>query len=304
MLKKTALSLAILSITAATQASVLTTIKPLGFIANAITDGVTETDVLLPISASPHDYSLKISDIKKLNSANLIIWVGGDMETFLDKSIRRYPTSKVLTLSNIPEIKEIVTHFEKKIETNEQKKTGHNHSHSHNKNWHIWLSPEISGYIAEEIYKNLVKQYPNQKAKLTKNLQLFKDNLTKTNSEISRVLEPVKNKRYYTFHDAYGYFEKEYNLKTLGAFTLNPSIAPGAKTLEKIKNNITEHNAICIFTEPQFNPRIIKNITISMNINLGQLDPTGDKITLSKQSYFDYLRSLADNFYQCLKNTD
>ncbi|PID51237.1 MAG: zinc ABC transporter substrate-binding protein, partial [Pasteurellales bacterium] len=75
MLKKTALSLTIFSITATTQASVLTTVKPLGFIANAITDGVTEAEVLLPISASPHDYSLKPSDVQKLNSADLVVWV-------------------------------------------------------------------------------------------------------------------------------------------------------------------------------------------------------------------------------------
>lgn len=282
-------------------ANVVTTVKPLGFIAESISHGVTKTDILLPINASPHDYSLKISDIKKLNSANLIVWVGNEMETFLEKNINHYPDTKVLTLANIPEIKEIVEHFKTDHNVNELEQDEDAHNHSHDKNWHIWLSPQISGYIAEQIYKYLVIQYPEQKEKLTQNLQNFKLNLKKTNSEISQLLESVKDKNYYTFHDAYGYFEKKYHLKRLGSFTINPSIAPGAKTLEEIKKNIIEHNVTCIFTEPQFKSRIIENITTSMNIHLGELNPTGDKIALSKNAYFNYLISLADNFYQCLK---
>ena len=86
MLKRTLLSAALLT-AASAQANVLTTIKPLGFIAAAITDGVTETEVLLPVSASPHDYSLKPSDASKLQSADLVVWVGGGMESFLTKSL-------------------------------------------------------------------------------------------------------------------------------------------------------------------------------------------------------------------------
>lgn len=88
MFKKTLIGLAVLGAGVA-QADVLTSIKPLGFIANAITDGVTETKVLLPVTASPHDYSLKPSDVSQLQSAQLVVWVGDGLESFLEKSIEK-----------------------------------------------------------------------------------------------------------------------------------------------------------------------------------------------------------------------
>ena len=97
-MKKTLLAAGILAATSFAHADVLTTIKPLGFIANAITDGVTETQVLLPVSASPHDYSLKPSDVEKLKSAELVFWVGHGLESFLEKSVEKLTERKLLEL--------------------------------------------------------------------------------------------------------------------------------------------------------------------------------------------------------------
>ncbi|MEN2812373.1 High-affinity zinc uptake system protein ZnuA [Mannheimia haemolytica] len=87
MFKRTLIGLAVLGASVA-QADVLTSIKPLGFIASAITEGVTETKVLLPVTASPHDYSLKPSDVTQLQSAQLVVWVGDGLEGFLEKVLK------------------------------------------------------------------------------------------------------------------------------------------------------------------------------------------------------------------------
>ncbi|MDP8051701.1 zinc ABC transporter substrate-binding protein ZnuA [Pasteurella atlantica] len=322
MFKRTLLSLAILGITSITQANVLTTIKPLGFIANAITDGVTETNVLLPISASPHDYSLKPSDVQKLKSASLVVWIGDEMETFLEKSIEKLPQSSVLTLESIPEIKEIVEHTDKRVrikldekhhndehdrhsehehhDDNDEHKHHTHHHHSHNHDWHIWISPEMSSIIAEQIAKRLSEKLPAKKTKIEANLTEFKLGLAKVNIEIAKQLLPVKDKGYYTFHAAYGYFEDAYGLKSLGAFTMNPTVAPGAKTLEKIKANIKTHQATCLFTEPQFTPKVVERLSKGVQVGVGRLDPLGGDIKQGKTAYLEYLRSLATAFEQCL----
>ncbi|EQA03239.1 high-affinity zinc uptake system znuA domain protein, partial [Glaesserella parasuis SW114] len=165
MFKKSLLSLALLGATAVTNADVLTTVKPLGFIANAITDGVTETKVLLPTSASPHDYSLKPSDVEQLQSAQLVVWIGEEMETFLEKSIEKLPKEKVLTLEDVPAIKELVEHSGEEKEEHHEHKHGHSHNHTHHahshdghnhdEDWHIWLSPQASEHIAEQIAERL-----------------------------------------------------------------------------------------------------------------------------------------------------
>ncbi|MCT8835818.1 zinc ABC transporter substrate-binding protein ZnuA [Glaesserella parasuis] len=310
MFKKSLLSLALLGATAVANADVLTTVKPLGFIANAITDGVTETKVLLPTSASPHDYSLKPSDVEQLQSAQLVVWIGEEMETFLEKSIEKLPKEKVLTLEDVPAIKELVEHSGEEKEEHHEHKHGHSHNHTHHahshdghnhdEDWHIWLSPQASEHIAEQIAERLSQQLPEQKAKIAENLANFKTTLATKNSEIAKQLAPVKSKGYYTFHDAYGYFEDAYGLKSLGSFTINPTVSPGAKTLNAIKKSIAQKKAQCLFAEPQFTPKVIESLSKGTSAKVGQLDPLGAKIDLSKNAYPEFLQSLADQFGGCL----
>lgn len=322
MLKKTALSLALLSATATANADVLTTVKPLGFIANAITDGVTETKVLLPMSASPHDYNLKPSDVEQLQSAQLVVWVGDEMETFLEKSIDKLPKEKVLTLADVNAIEELVEASKKddhdhddhhhehkhdhKHEHSHKHEHKHDHGHSHDhhdhdEDWHIWLSPVASEQIAEQIAERLSAQLPEQKAKIEANLADFKAALAKKNGEITQQLAAVKDKGYYTFHDAYGHFEDAYGLKSLGSFTINPTIAPGAKTLNAIKKNISKNKAQCLFAEPQFTPKVIESLSKGTSAKVGKLDPLGEKVAMGKDAYPQFLQSIANQFSDCLK---
>ncbi|MEN2812374.1 High-affinity zinc uptake system protein ZnuA [Mannheimia haemolytica] len=141
---------------------------------------------------------------------------------------------------------------------------------------------------------------PEHKAKIAENLAKFKANLTAKKAEIAKQLEPVKAKGYYTFHDAYGYFEREYGLNSLGSFTINPTVAPGAKTLTAIKKNIAKNKAQCLFAEPQFTPKVIETLAKETKVNVGQLDPLGAKVQLSATAYPEFLQVLADEFSQCL----
>lgn len=278
-------------------AEVLTTLKPLGFIANAITDGVTETKVLLPTSASPHDYSLKPSDLKQLQSAQLVVWVGDEMESFLAKSIEKLPKEKVLTLEQIPAISTSVKQFAEPEEPHQHQEEDEHH---HNQDWHIWLSPEMSLVIAEQIAERLRQQMPEQAVSIEQNFAKFKQELTAKQAQLKQQLSPIKSKGYYTFHQAYGYFEHAFDLNSLGAFTLNPSIPPGAKTLQKIKQHIGQNQAVCLFAEPQITPKVVEVLRKNTGVAVGELDPLGAKIALQPTAYVDFLQSLANQFQHCL----
>ena len=128
-LKKAALAGAVLAFSAGAQATILTSIKPLGFIASSIADGVTDTQVLVPTGASPHDYSLKPSDIKKVKSADLIIWIGEDVDMFLDNAVLRdIDRKKVITVVEISDISDDMLH---KGEHHHDHGHGHEHEHEH-----------------------------------------------------------------------------------------------------------------------------------------------------------------------------
>lgn len=74
-----------------------------------------------------------------------------------------------------------------------------------------------------------------------------------------------------------------------------------AKTLAKIKEEITEHKVNCLFAEPQFTPKVIESLGKATGVNVGRLDPMGDKVKLGKNSYANFLQYTADSYFSCLK---
>jgi len=109
--KRSLLAAALLGIctfTASVHATVLTSIRPLGFIASAIADGVTPTEVLLPDGASPHDYALRPSDLQRMRSADLVVWIGPEMEAFMTKPIAQLPPNRVVEIAAIPQVHELL----------------------------------------------------------------------------------------------------------------------------------------------------------------------------------------------------
>ncbi|NHB91043.1 zinc ABC transporter substrate-binding protein ZnuA [Photorhabdus cinerea] len=283
-------------------ADVVTSIRPLGFIASAITDGVTDTQVLLPDGASPHDYALKPSDLKKINQADLVVWVGPDMEVFLSKPLAKVPQDKQLALAQLPTIKPLLLKNNEDLHEPDQHKheDGHEH-HSHGEyNMHIWLSPEIVKQAAQAIHDQLLMHYPHKKAALDVNLRKFNVQLAQTDKNIANILKPVRGKGYFVFHDAYGYFEQHYGLTPLGHFTINPEIQPGAQKLHHIRTQLVEQKATCIFAEPQFRPTVINVVAKDTGVRMGTLDPLGSRIVLDKDSYMKFITQLSEQYAGCL----
>lgn len=293
------------SLTLPAQANVVASLKPVGFIAAAIADGVTPVDVLLPDGASEHDYSLRPSDAKRLKNADLVVWVGPEMEAFMAKSAAELPAQKNLAMVNIDGVKPLLIsggededeHIAEKSE--EQDADAHHHHHGEF-NMHLWLSPEIARKTAVAIHGKLLELMPQDKAKLDANLQQFEVALADTDKRVSAQLAPVRNKGYFVFHDAYTYFEKQYGLSPTGHFTVNPEIQPGAQRLHQIRTQLVEQKAVCVFAEPQFRPAVIDAVARGTQVRKGTLDPLGTDISLAKDSYVKFLSQLSSQYESCL----
>ncbi len=287
-------------------AAVVTSIRPLGFIASAIADGVTPTEVLLPDGASPHDFALRPSDIQRLRSADLVLWVGPDMEAFLTKALVPISATRKLAISELPAVKPLLMKGEED-DDHEHAGEAHNHAdddhgHHHGEyNMHVWLSPEIAKVTAIAIHDRLLELMPQNKDKLDANLRQFENLLTQTDKNVGNMLTPVQGKGYFVFHDAYGYFEKHYGLSPLGHFTVNPEIQPGAQRLHQIRTQLVEQKAVCVFAEPQFRPAVINAVAKGTKVRSGTLDPLGTGIALEKDSYGKFLTQLSNQYVSCLK---
>ncbi|MCW0344340.1 High-affinity zinc uptake system protein ZnuA [Pantoea ananatis] len=291
-------------------ADIVASIKPVGFIASAIADGVTPVEVLLPDGASEHDYALRPSDVKRLQNADLVVWVGPEMEAFMTKSAAALPAKKNLEIVQIPGVKTMLLRGGEDDDHDDHEAAEHNHDHHDDEahhhhhgefNMHLWMSPEIAKKTAVAIHGKLLELMPQDKAKLDANLQHFEAELADTDKRIISQLAPVKDKGYFVFHDAYTYFEKHYGLSPTGHFTVNPEIQPGAQRLHQIRTQLVEKKAVCVFAEPQFRPAVIDAVARGTEVRKGTLDPLGTDISLGKDSYVKFLSQLSSQYETCLK---
>ncbi|MEZ8822805.1 zinc ABC transporter substrate-binding protein ZnuA [Vibrio amylolyticus] len=281
--------LLLLNASPAWSVNLLTSIKPIQMIATEIMLDVGEAEVLLANNTSPHDYALRPSDIRRLRNADLVVWFGYDLEPFLERTLSKQ--ENVLTLSEIP-------NFDLREYTGDQHQhDGHDHG---NEDPHFWLGYRPAIQAAKAIAERLSTVDPLNSQKYQDNYQAFESRMEAEKSLIEAKLSPVKENGYYVFHDAYGYFEADYQLNHLGYFTVSPERKPGAKTLISIKNTLKEKQAVCVFSEPQFTPAVVESVTRGTGVHLGELDPIGIDIKVGSGSYFTFLNSMADSFTECL----
>ena len=287
-------------------AALVASVKPLGFIAAAIADGVTPVEVLLPDGASEHDYSLRPSDIKRLRGADLVVWVGPEMEAFMPKAVAQLPAQKSLELAELATVKPLLIRGEDDDEhehnaANQANDEEAHHHHHGEYNMHLWMSPEIARQSAVAIHAKLLELMPQSRDKLDANLQHFEAELATADTQIGTQLAPVKGKGYFVFHDAYTYFEKHFGLTPTGHFTVNPEIQPGAQRLHQIRTELVEHKATCVFAEPQFRPAVIDAVARGTQVRSGTLDPLGTSIAVDRDSYVKFLSQLSSQYASCLK---
>lgn len=284
---------------------VLTTIKPLGFIAAAITEGVSEPEVLLPTGASPHDFSLRPSDIRSIREADLVVWVGPELEGFMSKPLANHP--HVLTLTQVPGIPlfNYATkdshdgHQHDEHAAHEHGDEGHEGHHHEGIDPHIWLGPMQAKVIAKAIASEVGKLDTANQARYDANLAAFDAKVDAKDKVIAGQMKAVNQKGYFVFHEAYGYWERHYGMSSKGHFTVSPERRPGAKTLVNIRKALEEKQASCIYAEPQFSPAVIESVARNTGARVLLLDEVGEQVPLGPDGYPQFMDQLASAFAQC-----
>ena len=288
---------------------VLTTIKPLGFIAAAITDGVSEPKVLLPTGASPHDFSLRPSDIRSINSADLVVWVGPELEGFMAKPLANHPHALTLTqVERMPLFNYATQDSHDSHDHDDHDHAAHEHGdhdegheghHHEGVDPHIWLGPTQAKVIAKAIASELGKLDPANQARYDANLATFDAKVDAKDKVIAGQMKAVNDKGYFVFHEAYGYWERHYGMSSKGHFTVSPERRPGAKTLVDIRKALEEKQASCIYAEPQFSPAVIESVARNTGAKVLLLDEVGEQVPLGPDGYPQFMQQLADAFAQC-----
>ena len=332
-LKKLSFALSILSILtfftpANAELKVVTSIKPIHSLASYLMDGIEKPELIVDGYASPHGFSMKPSHAKMLQNADLIFWVGEDLENFLEKPLKSIAkkAEKIELIEtkglNVLKFRErnIFDEHDHDHDDHGKKEDDHDdHDHDdHGKKEehddhddhdgheghahgefdpHIWLDTMNAKAMLNEMAEHLIENDPKNEAKYKSNLDKALKDIDKLTIEVMTELNNSVSS--IVFHDAYQYFEKRFNVNVLGAFTVNTDVMPGAEQLAEIREIIEHDKVACVFSEPQFNPDIINAVAKDMKIKTGVLDPLGATLDSGKDLYFKLIRNMSDSFKGC-----
>lgn len=290
---------------------VVASIGPVHSLVAGAMQGVGSPTLLVPGNASPHTFALKPSDAVALDKADVIFWIGEGLEGFLVKPLASLGKKAIaVELAEAPG----VTVLDRRKggawpdddydrdhgHDKKAKEKKHAHAHEDGKDSHLWLDPANGRAIVAAVVAALAEKDPANAARYRANGDAVAKGLTALEGELKAKLAPVADRSFIVFHDGYQYFERRFGLNGVGAITVDPERPPGARALKNLRARIKSAKAVCVFSEPQFEPKLVRSVIEGTKARTGVLDPVGAGIAPGPELYGTLLRTMADAFVGCL----
>jgi zinc transport system substrate-binding protein len=291
---------------------VVVSIKPVHSLVAAVMHGAGEPKLLIGSGASPHTYSLKPSDARALQDADVIFWVGEGLETFLQKPLASLPKkARVIEFAEAEGVTLLGYRATGAGEPHVHADHGHErqhatagNAHEHGRegsDMHIWLDAGNARAIVRAAVAALGEADPGRAALYHSNGEQTEARLAALDQALSSELTPLAGRPYIVFHDAYQYLEHRYGLTPSGSIVLDPERQPSARRIAAIRERIVDDNAVCIFSEPQFEPSLVKTVIEGTNIRIGVLDADGGVgVAPGPDAYFTIMQTLGNALKACL----
>ncbi len=268
---------------------VLATIPPVHALAAMVMGGTSALGLLVKGGADPHGYKLRPSDARLIQNADVIFWIGPELETALVNSLATLARrAHIVSLSSVSGIKRT------------RARVSPGQRHSIRADPHIWLDPGNAASMVRAMARTLAAVDRANAAAYAANAKNSIRRLTALDRELRDRLANVRRIPYVVFHDAYRYFEQRYGLNSLGAVTTDPDQPPGARRLRAIQRVMIERKARCMFVAPGTRPAIAEMLRRGTAARIAVLDPLGAANPPGPGAYGILMRSLAAALTDCL----
>ncbi|MBQ5758763.1 MAG: zinc ABC transporter substrate-binding protein, partial [Schwartzia sp.] len=244
-------------------------------------DGVNVRNMTAPQTGCLHDYQLSVEDMKHLEDADIFVVNGGGMESFLSK----------------------VTESKKKLQVVEAAKDIPMLKDAEGPNPHLWVG--ITCYIQQ--VKNIADQLAKADAKhadlYKKNAEAYIAKLNRLKQDMHAKLDPLKNRKIVTFHEAFPYMAQEFKLEIVDVVEREPGTEPTPQELEALIKQVKGMPVKALFAEPQYSPAAAETVARETGAKIYQLDPcvTGEAKPENKDAYLKAMAKNADVLAEALK---
>jgi len=312
---------------------VATDIGPVQSLVARVMDGVGTPDLIIRPGASPHGYALRPSEARALQQADLVVWMGEGLTPWMVKPIRtlagqaqQIELLEVAGTHVLPlrahgadmdhdhghgHVEEHEDHddegHEDHVEDNhegdahdDESHDGEGHDDHGTFDTHAWLNPDNARIWLRPIADELARLDPDNAAAYRVNADAAAAELHSLTEEIAATLAPVRDIPFVSFHDAYHYFEDRFGLVSAGTVSPGDATDPSPAQLAALRDRIRANGVTCAFSEPQFDPALLRTASGDRDVTILQLDPLGSLLETGPALYPEMLRAMAQTMAECL----
>lgn len=296
---------------------IIASIKPVHSIVSAVMLGVGEPQLLIRGTSSPHTFSLRPSDAAVLEDARVVFWIGAAMESSLASPIAALAGgARLVTLSHAPNLVRrplrgggAFESYAHRDHDHGDAEDGHHRADQDDEvlghderefDMHVWLDPHNADAMARMIAEVLSEVDPANAERYARNATTLSQRLAALTEDIDTLVAPARGQPFIMFHDAYRYFEDRFGLSAAGSVVVSLERTPGVRRVRALRERVRELGAVCVFSEPQFQPGLVGTIIEDTQARSGILDPLGAGIESGPELYFTLLRKMAASFRTCL----
>ena len=301
-------------------------IAPVHSLVARVMDGVGTPDLIIQPGASPHEYSLRPSEAAALQNANLVFWIGPDLTPWLTDTIKTLaPDAAVTALMEVDgtiklEFREgalFEAHAheddddhvdeahddhdeEARHDDHDDEETGHEGHGQGAHDPHAWLSPQNAMTWLNVIAGQLSAADPDNAGAYFTNAAAGRTEMEALIGEVIATLDPVRDGQFLVFHDAYQYFEMDFDFPASGAISIGDASDPSPARIAEIRDRIAEQGIDCVLAEPQFNPGLVATVLDGTEAGTGMLDPLGSDLEPGPALYSQLIRNLSTALAGCM----
>jgi len=290
-------------------------IAPVHSLVSRVMDGIGAPKLVVQSGASPHGYRLRPSEAKALQDADLVFWMGEELTPWLDSALKTLASkASITTLMDqegviLHDFRESVLfeahdhsdhNDEKDHDDHDDDKDHDDHDDHGGHDPHSWLSPENAKLWLNIIASKLSVSDPENAATYFMNAAAGQTEIEEMITEVSATLKPVQGGKFVVFHDAYQYFENDFDFYASGAISLSDASDPSPARVAKIQKRIRDEGIQCVLAEPQFKRGLVATVLEGSEATASVIDPLGADLKTGPKLYTQLIINMAKTLRNCL----
>ena len=260
-------------------------------------EGVASPELLLQSNNSAHTFHLKPSQIRMIDTADLVISIGDEFEIGLRKALKNLDESNRFEIISLGSLNVHKYRAEKIYEKVQQEDSQEDLT----ADMHLWLDLDNMKKIAQHINGLLIDINPANQDKYNMNLASLNSKLDILDIELEKQMLPFSSDLYATYSDTIQYFEKKYNLGRPVIVTPYHGARLSINRTLASKNTINDLNISCLIYGTEVRKSQISVLSEGLKIKAHKIDILGQEFDEGPNHYFNLMKKISNQVASCLK---